>query len=185
MATGAKLKLQELRKEAEGKIIELLKKKNIERLEITDVSEGDSPILQGACEDADHTYSLDRIILDILGNLTFEGSSAYDNIEMDVCVTPTDTLLDIAEWLEDYEDEIKPSGLTAEQKEGIEDEVDRYLPQVFHDAVERRSVVESLIDEIYEYILDTCEWDDYADDEYCISDVHIAVQSILYTKIVR
>lgn len=181
----ANKKLAEIRKEAVNKIKELLKKHKISRLEAVDIAGGDSPILQDDYDDGDRAFTLDRIILDTWDNLTFEGSSAYDNIDFNTDNISTDALLDIQDWLENYEGELKGLGLTEEQREAVKEEVSNYLAPVFQDSVERCDIVETIIEDIYDYLAETCEWDDYADDEYCISDVHIAVQSILCAKIVR
>ena len=179
------IRLKEIRNQAIGAITELMKKCNLKTIEAVDIDEGNSPILQENIDDEDGTYTLDRIGLDVQGNPYFEGSSCYDNVTFTIDTISTDALLEIQEWLEDNEEGLEDidGSLTEEQKEGIRDEVDSYLAPVFQDAVERRHLVNEIIDDIYSYIAETCEWGDYEDDEYSISDVHIAVQSILYHKI--
>lgn len=175
-------KLQELRIEAFNHIADILKKKGITKIEVNEINGVDAPVLQWGDAD-ENTYTLDRVIINF-GRLTFEGSSSWDNIELTESTISTDSLVEIEEWLTDYEDDINgDEGLTDEQKDDICSKVDEYLSSIFEDDTDRRTILDSIIKEVYGYI-ETADWSGYEKNEYCIDDIHTAVQDILYDRIV-
>lgn len=95
-------KLNEIRKEAEAQIRELVPEWM--HLEIADFDMGDSPIVLEGDEDED-TYTLDRIYYHD-GKLRFDISSSCNNDTLKTKDVPTDALCDIAEYLKEYEGDI-------------------------------------------------------------------------------
>lgn len=176
-------KLNELRIESFNHISDILKKKGVKKIEVNEINGCYAPILQMG-DDDESTYTLDRVILEDFGRLTFEGSSSAYNISMNESAISTDSLVEIEAWLTDYEDDINgDEGLTDEQKDGICSVVDEYLSSIFEDDTDRRTILDAIIKEVYEYIEETCDWGGYEKDEYCVSVVHFAVQAVLYDRI--
>ena len=180
-------KKEQIRKEAKEAIAGLLKKHNIAELYVVDIDTGSAPVLQPS-EDDNFTYVLDRIEVKEDGTLVFAGSSAYDDVTLYGDNIPTDALLDTQEWLEGKEEELRAYNctLTPEEKDTIKEQAGNYLIPVFTDGVERTNIVDAIIDDVYSYIMETCEWDEGEGAfKYNNSDIEIAVQSILYHKIVK
>ena len=175
-------KLNELRIESFNHIADIFKRKGITKIEVNEINGCDAPILQMG-DDDENTYTLDRVIISSFGRLTFEGSSSWDNIELTEANISTDSLVEIEAWLADYEDDINVEGLTDEQKDGICSEVDEYLSSIFEDAMDRSTILDAIIKEVYDYIEETADWSGYGKDEYCIDDIHTAVQVVLHDRI--
>lgn len=175
-------KLNELRIVSFNHIADILGKKGVTKVDVGTITNY-APILQMGDSD-ENTYTLDRIIINSFGRLTFEGSSSAYDISLNESAISTDTLVEIEEWLADYEDDINSDeGLTDEQKDGICSEVDKYLSSIFEDDTDRSTILDAIIKEVYDYI-ETADWSGYGKDEYCIDDIHTAVQDILYDRIV-
>lgn len=98
-------KVQEIRKQAIDSIkssIGLLS-----CLEMVDIDEGNSPIVNEDRYDENLTTTLDRIEQDENRNLTFYHSSACNNGWLREDEIPTDALIDIAEFLEEHKEQIQ------------------------------------------------------------------------------
>lgn len=76
-------------------------------LEMVDIDEGNSPIVNEDRYDENLTTTLDRIEQDENGNLTFYHSSACSNGWLREDEMPTDALIDIAEFLEEHKEQIQ------------------------------------------------------------------------------
>ena len=176
-------KLNELRIESFNHIADILGKKGVTKIEVNEINGCDAPVLQWG-DDDESTYTLDRVIISSFGRLTFEGSSSAYNISMNESAISTDTLVEIEEWLTDNEDDINgDEGLTDEQKDGICSEVDKYLSSIFEDDTDRSTILDAIIKEVYDYIEETADWSGYGKYEYCIDDIHTAVQVVLHDRI--
>ena len=110
-------KLLELRKEAVSRIKAIMEKVNTDELFICSFSEGESPIIHEDPYDDNNTYTLDRIVLEKDGSLTFESSSCCRNAEDDEGDLDLELLIGVAEWVEDKEDAI----IEAYSEEEVED----------------------------------------------------------------
>ena len=86
-------------------IREIFKHNGLEDLYISEIGLGSSPILRSGDFDED-TFTLDRIICSH-GNLTFEGSSSWDNMTIGAEDLNVEILDDILNFLLDNEEEIK------------------------------------------------------------------------------
>lgn len=79
-------------------------------LYISDFSEGESPIVRENPYNDEFTYTLDKVEMTEAGigvhELSFDASSSWDNITLEASELDTDTLVGIAEWLEEHEEEI-------------------------------------------------------------------------------
>ena len=69
--------------------------------------------------------------------------------------------------------------LTQGQKYGIKYEMDKLLRPIFPDEPDRKEVISYLAVPVYEDIEDCADWSDFADYEYCIDDVQIALRRVL------
>ena len=99
-------RLQDVRDSALDSIRMALRGNNIELIEAYDIDPGSSPIIQEDPFDDNNTYTLDRIILDG-ETIYFDGSNASQNCSWNDANIPTDALLDIADYLDMYADEIR------------------------------------------------------------------------------
>ena len=110
--TELKIKLNEIRSEAVSIIKGILEDAGITELVLEEaVGTGDYPMLHN--EEGEGS-SLASINIDEKGNLWFESDSEFDTLcegEDDLSV---DALLEIAEWVEEYEDDIR---LSAQEEE--------------------------------------------------------------------
>ena len=97
--------IAKLRDEAVARIKALLKKYNTDTLEVDDFSMGDSPIVHDAT-DGNFIFTLDRVGLDKNGILYFDSSSCWDNNTEPATFLDVETLVGIADWLEENEDDI-------------------------------------------------------------------------------
>lgn len=98
-------KVQEIRNEAINNIKALMGVLN--RLEMVDIDEGNSPIVCENTYDVNLTTTLDSIVLDDDGHLIFYHSSSCSNGWLSESEIPTDALIDIAEFLEERKEEIQ------------------------------------------------------------------------------
>ena len=105
MKKNRKDTLAEIRKEAIARITNLLKKAGLTRLYISDYSD-DSPIVHEHPYDDNLTYTLDEVALEEGNKLTFYSSSSWENTSDTADQLDTDTLVSIADWMEDDEEEI-------------------------------------------------------------------------------
>ena len=97
-------KLNELRDEIVKHIKDIVNSVGGE-LYITDISEGTSPILQEDPDYENNTYTLDKLEVHF-GNLHLDGSSSYSNFTWTEDNLSLDALVGVAEFLDDYEEEI-------------------------------------------------------------------------------
>lgn len=79
----------------------------------------------------------------------------------------------------------KTSGLSAERVNAIRDEIHICLGDIFTDYWDRKEVVDEIIDEVCQDINETADWSHINEDEYCISDIQIALARVLKKRIVR
>lgn len=107
-----KKNLEEIRTEAIDKIVGFVKKYGgVENaLMLCDFDFGDSPIVKEDIYDGNLSETLDTIILDEKGNLQFHCGSAYKSSTYTIRDIDTDTLVGIADWLEDHIDEEEWAG---------------------------------------------------------------------------
>lgn len=98
-------KLNELRDEIVAHIKNIVDSVGGE-LYITDISEGNSPILQEDAYDENNTYTLDKLEIHF-GKLLLDGSSSYANFTWTEDNLSIDALVGVAEFLDDYEVEIE------------------------------------------------------------------------------
>lgn len=98
-------KIVELRNEAIKSIKDSMGVLN--RLEMVDIDEGNSPIVCENTYDANLTTTLDSIVLNDDGHLIFYHSSSCSNGWLSESEIPTDALIDIAEFLEERKEQIQ------------------------------------------------------------------------------
>ena len=180
--------LRQMKKETLDNIRAILLRYNIRNLNITDFCEGSSPILCEDPEDDENTFTLDRIEIytdkDGKERLSFDGSSWNDNHTWEESDLGLDTLIDIEEFLEDWEGEIEEMASNPERDGGICDQqeklilghIEETLRTVFPDAQTRNSVVDAIGDAVVCDILETADWTGYEDDEINEGDVEICLQ---------
>lgn len=97
--------IAKLRDDAVARITALLKKYNTDTLDVADFSPSDSPIVHDA-SDGNFIFTLDRVGLDKNGILYFGSSSCWDNNTEPATFLDVETLVGIADWLEENEDDI-------------------------------------------------------------------------------
>lgn len=107
-----KKNLEKIRIEAIVKIVGFVKKYGgVENaLMLCDFDFGDSPIVKEDIYDGNLSETLDTISLDEKGNLQFHCGSAYKSSTYTIRDIDTDTLVGIADWLEDHIDEEEWAG---------------------------------------------------------------------------
>lgn len=76
-------------------------------LEISEIDDGDAPILKEDLRDDEFTFTLDRIQQGLNGKLSFEGSSSWNNDYFSEDNLDLETLVSIDEFLSEHEDEIE------------------------------------------------------------------------------
>ena len=100
-------KTADLRSELVTKIWDFLYNREITTLEACEVSEGDTPVVAYDPSDLEDNFTLDRLVVDTeFGTITVEGSNSNSNDEWEINDIPLDCIEAIADWLEDYEEEI-------------------------------------------------------------------------------
>lgn len=100
-------KTSELRSELVTKIWDFLKAREITTLEACDVDEGNSPVVFPDNSTEEDHFTLDRLVVDTeFGTITVEGSNTYSNDEWEINDIPLDCIEAIADWLDEYEEEI-------------------------------------------------------------------------------
>ena len=100
-------KTADLRSELVTKIWDFLNSRDITTLEACEVSEGDTPVVAYDPSDLEDNFTLDRLVVDTeFGTITVEGSNSNSNDEWEINDIPLDCIEAIADWLEDYEEEI-------------------------------------------------------------------------------
>ena len=100
-------KTSELRSELVTKIWDFLNSRDITTLEACEVSEGDTPVVAYDPSDLEDNFTLDRLVVDTeFGTITVEGSNSNSNDEWEINDIPLDCIEAIADWLDDYEEEI-------------------------------------------------------------------------------
>ena len=103
-----KQKILQLKREIIEKIYDLLAHYNLQKLYISNIEEGCSPILQNDTL-WEHTFVLDRIDLHTIDgqkHISLDGSSSYQNMTWDGEDLGVEILEDILEFLLDCEDAI-------------------------------------------------------------------------------
>lgn len=128
----------------------------LSRIEVEDVSIGDSPIIVNNINDSDGTFTLDRIDVAMKNGeavVYLDCSSAYDNASLTLEQVGLDELAGLLEWLELYEEEIEEiaseTDVTAGDEDGKVKKVIRFYQRAWVDiAVEVDA--DATEDEIYE-----------------------------------
>ena len=100
-----KEQLNKLREESLKEIVEIVENLG-GKLYITDIDDGNSPILQEDFYDGNGTYTLDTIEVSN-GAVFFDGSSAYDNRYWSKKELGVETLVEILDFLRDHKEEIE------------------------------------------------------------------------------
>ena len=100
-------KISEIRKEAVQSIRNLMEKHQISILYTDELSTGNSPVVHEDTSDSHFTFVLDKIELREDGTLVFTSSNCWDDTTEDEDGLSTDTLADIADWINEYEYKIE------------------------------------------------------------------------------
>ena len=95
-----------IRHDAIAKVKSILSENGLDELLISDIDEGNSPVVQWGNDDAD-TYTLDEISLNTNGTILFNASSCWTSGVWDENDISTDALIDIVDFLEENEEIIK------------------------------------------------------------------------------
>lgn len=69
--------------------------------------------------------------------------------------------------------------LTDLQLDAVWDEVSILLSNIFRDEQDRHEMVNLIIGDVIADIEETADWSDYAEDEYNLSDIQIALARVL------
>lgn len=69
--------------------------------------------------------------------------------------------------------------LTDLQLDAVWDEVSIFLSKIFPDDQDRHEMVNLIVGDVIADIEETADWSDYEDDEYCLSDIRIALARVL------
>lgn len=69
--------------------------------------------------------------------------------------------------------------LTDLQLDAVWDEVSIFLSKIFPDDQDRHEMVNLIIGDVIADIEETADWSDYAEDEYNLSDIQIALARVL------
>lgn len=112
MRKDMEIDFKEIREQIENvrrELVESIKKKmrGLAVIEACDLDGGNSPILIEDPTDCDSTFTLDRIVQGRDGELQFDGSSCYENTTLTDSELGIDVLCDIAEYLDEYKEEIE------------------------------------------------------------------------------
>ena len=99
-------KLNEIRETAIAIITAIMHKAGVDTICTYDFAGGDSPIVHEDPFDDNNSYTLDAIKLEEDGSLSFESSSCMSNTCDSEENLDAELLVGIAEWIQDYEDEI-------------------------------------------------------------------------------
>lgn len=96
-----------IREDALGRIKDCLKRNNISKLRLAEVSDiADCPIVLENSDDCERTFTLDSIELSG-ANLLFGASSAWDDITLRDREIGVEVLIDINDWLDEYAEDIE------------------------------------------------------------------------------
>ena len=115
-------KTADLRYELVAKIWDFVSSRNITTLEASEVSEGDTPVVANDPSDLEDNFTLDRLVVDTeFGTITVEGSNSNSNDEWEIHDIDLECIEAIADWLEDYEEEIDEL-LEEDEDEELSDE---------------------------------------------------------------
>ena len=115
-------KTADLRYELVAKIWDFVSSRNITTLEASEVSEGDTPVVANDPSDLEDNFTLDRLVVDTeFGTITVEGSNSNSNDEWEIHDVDLECIEAIADWLEDYEEEIDEL-LEEDEDEELSDE---------------------------------------------------------------
>ena len=74
--------------------------------------------------------------------------------------------------------------LTDLQLDAVWDEVSIFLKDIFFDAADRHEVVNLIIGDVIADIEETADWSDYAEGEYNLDDIRIAIARVLKNAVV-
>lgn len=102
----------------------------LRRLEMVDIDEGSSPIVNEDRFDSNLTTTLDSIVFGDDGHLTFYHSSSIENGWLAENEISTDALVEIAEYLEDNRDIIQQ---IIEETNADEEEHERYKENMYNE----------------------------------------------------
>ena len=69
--------------------------------------------------------------------------------------------------------------LTDLQFDAVRDEVSIMLSDIFPDYSERHALVDLIANDVANNIEETADWSGYAEDEYCLADIRLALSRIL------
>lgn len=178
---------RQLKAETIGAIVSKLVENNLTEVYMTDLDESTSPIVQENELDSNLTFTLDKIELtykDGKPTLTFDASSSCENATYGTDDLSIDILIGIAEFLEDYEDELaeigRENGIGTERRDAIGEHLEEILSNVFPDAHMRNEIIYMIIDDVCSDIQDTADWSEMERDEICLGDVDIALSRVLF-----
>ena len=74
--------------------------------------------------------------------------------------------------------------LTELQLDAVRDEVSILLRDIFPDNVERHEIRDLILDDVVLDIEETADWSNYYEDDYCISDIQIALARVIKAAVV-
>ena len=74
--------------------------------------------------------------------------------------------------------------MTELQLDAVRDEVSIFLSDIFTDYQERHEVLDLIINDVLEDIEETADWSDYDEDEYCLTDIRLALARVLKAAVV-
>jgi hypothetical protein len=69
--------------------------------------------------------------------------------------------------------------LTEMQLDAVRDEVSIMLSDIFPDYSERHALVDLIANDVVNDIEETADWSGYAEDEYCLADIRLALSRVL------
>ena len=156
--------LTKIREDAISTIKRLVEKYGEGKIYTFDISESESPIVREDPYDSNLTYTLDNVEVLSNGNIIFSASNCFDCADFSDDILDTDTLVGIAEWLEDNEDALLDS-------EG--------LSQAIQDDIKRNAIVEKLYPLVVDRIKTDADWSGLDACEINESDVSIALENEL------
>lgn len=101
--------LQQLREDSVAAIITVFGRLNIDYVYAYDIDAGSSPIIIPDANDGNLTYTLDKLEVDfITKSISVDASNCDDNVTLrDQAELLTDTLVALADWVEENEDKIR------------------------------------------------------------------------------
>ena len=173
--------LTKIREDAISTIKRLVEKYGEGKLYTFDISESESPIVREDPYDSNLTYTLDNVDVLSNGNIIFSASNCFDCADFSDDILDTDTLVGIAEWLEDNEDALLDNMESAksEREYLIREAISEGLSQEIQDDIKRNAIVEKLYPLVVDRIKTDADWSGLDACEINESDVSIALENEL------